>query len=47
MLGPQPDFEMGERTVPVKYLNKKSKEESRDMKDLQKLIFFPPKGPQK
>jgi hypothetical protein len=43
----QPYFEMGERTVPIKYLNSKSKDKAGEMEDLYNLIFDSPKGTEK
>jgi hypothetical protein len=35
---------MGERTVPIQYLNDESKDEAREMKDFDGLIFDSPNG---
>ena len=43
----QPDLEMGERTVPIKYLNSKSKDKAGEMEDLYNLILDSPKGAEK
>ena len=39
---PQPDFEMGERTVPTNYLNEKGKYKTGDMEDSYSLILNSP-----
>jgi hypothetical protein len=43
----QPHFEMCERTVPIKYLNSKSKDKAGKVEDLYNLILDPPKGTEK
>jgi hypothetical protein len=43
----QPDFEMGERTVPIKYLNDESEDKAGEMEDPYNLILDSPKGTQK
>ena len=40
---PQPNLEVGERTVPAKYLNDKSKGETGDVEDLDSFVLNPPK----
>jgi hypothetical protein len=35
---------MGERTIPIKYLDKESKNEAREMENLDGLIFNSPKA---
>jgi hypothetical protein len=47
VLRSQPDLEMGERTVPIKYLNEKSKDKAGKMEDLYSLILDSPKGAEK
>jgi hypothetical protein len=43
----QPHFEMGERTVPIKYLNDESKDKAGEMEDLYNSILDSPKGTEK
>ena len=43
----QPHFEMCERTVPIKYLDSKSKDKAEEVEDLYNLILDPPKGTEK
>jgi hypothetical protein len=43
----QPHFDMCERTVPIKYLNTKSKDKAGEMEYLHNPILDPPKGTQK
>jgi hypothetical protein len=43
----QPDLEMCERTVPIKYLNSKSKDKAGEMEDPNNLILDSPKGTEK
>jgi hypothetical protein len=43
----QPHFKMGERTVPIKYLNDESKDKAGKMEDLYSLILDSPKGAEK
>ena len=43
----QPHFEMCERTVPIKYLNSKSKDKAGKVEDLYNLILDSPKGTEK
>jgi hypothetical protein len=38
---------MCERTVPIKYLNSKSKDKAEEVEDLYNLILDPPKGTEK
>jgi hypothetical protein len=40
----QPNLKIGKRAVPANYLNDKSKDEARDMKDLDRPIFDSPNG---
>jgi len=40
--GSQPNLKVGERTVPAKYLNDKSKGETGDVKDFYSLILNSP-----
>ena len=42
MFRPQPDFEMGERAVPIKNLNDKGKYKTGDMEDSYCLILNSP-----
>jgi hypothetical protein len=44
---PQPHFKMGERTVPIKYLNDESKDKAGKMENLYNLILDSPKGAEK
>ena len=43
----QPNLEVGERAVPAKYLNDKSKGETGDVEDLDKSILNSPKRTKK
>jgi hypothetical protein len=47
MFGSQPDLEMGEGAVPVKYLDDESKCKAREMEYLGRLILDSPEGAQK
>jgi hypothetical protein len=47
MLGSQPDLEMGEGAVPVKYLDDESKCKAREMEYLGRLIPDSPEGAKK
>jgi hypothetical protein len=47
MFGSQPDLEVGERAVPVKYLNDESKCKAREMEDLQRSDLSSPEGAKK
>ena len=40
----QPDLQMGERAVPIQYLNDKSEDEAREVKDFEGFIFDSPNG---
>jgi hypothetical protein len=40
---PQPNLEVCERAIPIKYLNNESKGEAKEMKNLDDLIFNSPK----
>src|SRR4030042_3993820 len=40
----QPDLKMGERAVPIKYLNDEGKNKTRDMEDFYNSIFDTPNG---
>ena len=42
----QPDLEMGERAVPVKYLDDESKCKTREMEYLDRFTVDPPEGAQ-
>jgi len=44
---PQPHFEMGERAVPIKYLNDESEDKTGEMEDLYNLTLDSPKGTEK
>jgi hypothetical protein len=46
VFGSQPDFEMCEGAVPVKYLDEESKCKAREMEYLDHLIFDSPEGAQ-
>jgi hypothetical protein len=43
----QPHFEIGERAVPIKYLNDESKDKAGEMEDLYNPILDSPKGTEK
>ncbi len=43
----QPHFEMGERTVPIEYLNDESKDKAGEMEDFYNPILDSPKGAKK
>jgi len=43
----QPDLKMGERAVPIKYLNDEGKNKTRDMEDFYNSIFDSPNGSEK
>jgi hypothetical protein len=47
VLRSQPDFQMGERTVPIEHLNHEGEDKTREMEDLYSLILDAPKGAQK
>jgi hypothetical protein len=47
MFRSQPHFKMGERTVPIKYLNDESKDKAGKMENLYNLILDSPKGAEK
>lgn len=40
----QPDLQMGERAVPIQYLNDESKDEAKEVKDFYDFIFDSPNG---
>ncbi len=44
MFRPQPDLKMGERTVPIEYLNEEGKNKTGDMEDFYDSIFDSPNG---
>ena len=45
--GSQPNLKIGERTVPAKYLNDKSKGETGDVEDFYSFILNSPEGTEK
>jgi len=47
MFGSQPDLEMGERAVPVTYLDDEGRRKAREMEYLGHPIFDSPKGAEK
>ena len=47
MFRSQPHFEMGERAVPIKYLDDESKDKAGEMEDLHNPILDPPKTTQR
>ena len=47
MFGSQPDLEMGEGAVPVKYLDDEGKRKAREMEYLGYLILDSPEGAKK
>ena len=46
MFRSQPDLKMGERAVPINYLNEEGKGKTREMKNLDGFIFHSPKCPE-
>lgn len=43
----QPDLKMGERAVPIKYLNDEGKNKTRDMEEFYNSLFDSPNGSEK